>query len=322
MAAAASTPVSTPLHPSKHERKRPSYYREVSDADQRLQTPRNEPRSRQNTSDTQLFPVTIVDDDGSRYKVHYVGYSSSYDEWKEYGDVEELDNAIEMNSEDNCISRVEPLPYSLYNELAHRIKASLRSGRKESPVVRIDMSFDRITFDGGLGVCGVKKVFTHGTQRYTISTYKDLNQLLGVDWHVRGLNENGDFCYVILNTLVYYLYRRRPLKEYVATPAGHANDECEVAPIQSEILGWVQSKIWCESNPKFWGGLNPKSRDGSKHKMSWLQSKIGGLIHNFGDPIQNRGSSNPKPHPTHTAPPPWVPPGQNTHVNFGTNNLP
>ena len=35
----------------------------------------------------------------------------------------------------------------------------------------------------------------------------------------------------------------------------------------------LQSKIWCESDPKFGGESNPKSRDGSKQKMRWLQSK-------------------------------------------------
>ena len=45
--------------------------------------------------------------------------------------------------------------------------------------------------------------------------YQDLNHLLGVDWHFRGINENGDFCYVILDTLELYLYRRRPIKEFM-----------------------------------------------------------------------------------------------------------
>ena len=49
------------------------------------------------------------------------------------------------------------------------------------------MSFDRDTFDGGLGVCGVKQSLVRGSQRYTILTYKDLNRLLVVacGWYVR-----------------------------------------------------------------------------------------------------------------------------------------
>ena len=77
------------------------------------------------------------------------------------------------------------------------------------------MPFDRISFDGGLQQRGIKKCCVRGVQRYTISCYKDLNDLLGADWHVRGINVNGDFCYVILQTIEFYLYHRRPIKEYV-----------------------------------------------------------------------------------------------------------
>ena len=30
--------------------------------------------------DEDIFPIEVVDEDSTRYKVHYVGYSSSYDE--------------------------------------------------------------------------------------------------------------------------------------------------------------------------------------------------------------------------------------------------
>jgi hypothetical protein len=139
-----------------------------------------------------------------------VGYSDSYDEWKDYGDVEELGNC---DVDDGV-----PTSFSLYGELANRIKASLRSGRKESPIVRIEMPFDRIAFDGGLGLSGIKKSVMRGSQRYTISHYKDLNRLLGVDWHVRGINEN----------------------EYVATSVGNATEvrrDCGYALVFSFVRG-------------------------------------------------------------------------------------
>ena len=68
-----------------------------------------------------LYPVTILEDDRSRFKVHYVGYSDLYDEWKDYSDVEELDVDAEIDAN----------PFSLHGELANRIKATLKSGRKE-----------------------------------------------------------------------------------------------------------------------------------------------------------------------------------------------
>lgn len=78
---------------------------------------------------------------------------------------------------------------------------TLNSSRKESPVVRIDMPFDRIEFNGGIRMCGKEKRCVRGIPHYTISKYEDLNGLLGSNWHYRGININGDFCYVVLNTV-------------------------------------------------------------------------------------------------------------------------
>lgn len=166
----------------------------------------------------ELFPVEILEEDSStgRFKVHYVGYSASHDEWKEKNDIvslcDEVDGDDSPEPELAGNSGVER--FTLYNELATRIKQALNSSRKESPVIRIDMAFDKIEFDGGLRLCGTEKRCVRGVKRYRITKYQDLNHLLGINWHYRGLNHNGDFCYVLLDTVEFYLYRRRPLKEY------------------------------------------------------------------------------------------------------------
>lgn len=87
--------------------------------------------------------------------------------------------------------------FSLHRELGSKIKTSLNSERKDSPVVKIDMPFDQIEFNGGLRLCGTRKRFVRGVQRYTITEYQDLNQFLGANWHYRGLNSNGDFCFAV-----------------------------------------------------------------------------------------------------------------------------
>ena len=56
-----------------------------------------------------------------------------------------------------------PRPYSLYMELGDRIKQGLNSGRKVSPVVSVDMTFDKVQFDGGLKRCGVLVRTLRGT---------------------------------------------------------------------------------------------------------------------------------------------------------------
>jgi len=58
-----------------------------------------------------------------------------------------LYDTVENWADDDCTTMES---FSLYNELYHRIKASLKSGRKESPIVEIEMPFDCVTFDGGL----------------------------------------------------------------------------------------------------------------------------------------------------------------------------
>ena len=87
------------------------------------------------------------------------------------------------------------------------------SRRKESPTVRIELPFDKV-FEGGLKVHGTESRYYRGVQRYKMAKYADLNPLLRQNWHFRGINPNGDFCYVILSTLEYYLHKREPLNEY------------------------------------------------------------------------------------------------------------
>ena len=51
-----------------------------------------------------------------------------------------------------------------------------------------------------------------------ITQYQDLDDLLGINWHVRGLNPAGDCCYPILDTIRFYIRRRRALIEYAPLP--------------------------------------------------------------------------------------------------------
>ena len=60
-----------------------------------------------------------------------------------------------------------------------------------SPVVHVDMTSDKVQFDGGLKQCGVFVRTLCGTERYRINHYRDLNSLLGRNWHFCGLNSNA-----------------------------------------------------------------------------------------------------------------------------------
>jgi len=62
---------------------------------------------------------------------------------------------------------------------------------------------------------GKFKRLVRRVEHYTIDAYSDLDSLLGCNWHYRGLNSAGDFCYVMCGTVEFYVYRKRPLVFYV-----------------------------------------------------------------------------------------------------------
>ena len=60
------------------------------------------------------------------------------------------------------------------------------------------LSFDVILCNGGLKSSDIDLKKVGGKQHYKIIHYKDLNHLLGYNWHVRGINSNGDYGYVVV----------------------------------------------------------------------------------------------------------------------------
>ena len=149
---------------------------------------------------------------GGTAKIHYVGYSSHYDKWQS---VSELVDRIEEADK----HELHASSSFLHQELAYRIKSSLSSSRKSSPEVRIDVPFDKDVFDKGLKA-KAREIdrAVKGNKQYTISSYDDLDDLLGKNWHVRGLNPAGDFCYPILDTIRFF-----PLVEYTPSQGEGGN---------------------------------------------------------------------------------------------------
>jgi len=172
------------------------------------------------TKKDKLYDVTIVGRQGTKLKVHYVGYGSQHDEWRDEADIIQLDRSKKSDADAERDCNPVPRPFSLYSELRNKIKIVLNSGRKESPVVCIDMPFDKLQFDGGLKQYGTFVHTFRGIDRYNINHYRDLNVLLGKNWHFRGLNSQGDFCYVMKGTVEFYLHKRHPLQEFFPTEEG------------------------------------------------------------------------------------------------------
>lgn len=93
---------------------------------------------------------------------------------------------------------------SLYGQLYREIKRKLWSGRRDDPDIRIELNMNPDVFDQGLGLV-VKARYQRQRKVYEITNNHDLDDLLGLKWNERILNENGDFAYVIDGTVKYWL---------------------------------------------------------------------------------------------------------------------
>ena len=78
-------------------------------------------------------------------------------------------------------------------------------------------------FKGGLEAAGIAKESTRGIQRYGLEWYSDLDHLLRDNWHFQGNNDRGDYGFVILDSVEYYLSKRRAIREYL--PSAQSFDQ-------------------------------------------------------------------------------------------------
>ena len=63
------------------------------------------------------------------------------------------------------------------------------------------MDFDKLLFDGGIMHVGTLKT---RQEKYTIKKYSE-RVFLRSKWFIHGINSDGDFCYVMLKTVCFYL---------------------------------------------------------------------------------------------------------------------
>ena len=168
-----------------------------------------------------LFSVKIIEEQGSRVKVHYIGYSRSYDKWRNREEIELLDLEVALESEvpqgmeSDAIAATRYNPFSLFNELLFKIKSGLSCNRKASPKIKITMPFDLVLFNGSFKLAGTPSRKIGGTQYYTISNYQDFNHFLGPNWHFRGINQNVDYGYVLKETFEFCIRKRKSFVEYM-----------------------------------------------------------------------------------------------------------
>jgi hypothetical protein len=168
------------------------------------------PKPMKRKREAKLYPVLVIEEDkeNGRVKVHYVGYSTKFDEWKDTDEIEDLPgkDTPDVTEKLNGAPRVE--------ELAYQIKKRLLSTRKSSPLVSIEVPLDLTTFQSELTSCGSKLGRSvRGQPVYGILQHSDLNAAFGEDWHIRLLNTGGDFCYCHKGSVEFYIRRRKDIVE-------------------------------------------------------------------------------------------------------------
>ena len=132
----------------------------------------------------------------------HIGYGSQYDEWRDRDDIVPIP----------CLTMEK---FDLNQELVFKIKSSPLGNRKSNPVIRLTMPFDLITFNEGLGVSEHIVKTVSKIKYIKIRRYEELNPVLGPNWHFRGINTVGDYSYIILDSVEYYLYQRRGIAHYI-----------------------------------------------------------------------------------------------------------
>ena len=83
-------------------------------------------------------------------KIHYVGYESSYNKWKNEAESETMDEGSEASVTEDLLES-----YSFYKDLSLRIKKALTYNRTSSPQATIVMPFNILMFSGGLRISGI-----------------------------------------------------------------------------------------------------------------------------------------------------------------------
>ena len=101
-----------------------------------------------------LYPVEVLETSGVKAKVHYIGHSNIYDEWKDRNELEDITPSTTLATAEHPESSDTVLtyrPYSFHDDLKFRVKKSIICSRTSSPKVKnITMPINVLMFNGGL----------------------------------------------------------------------------------------------------------------------------------------------------------------------------
>ena len=154
-------------------------------------------------STKKLYKLTIKDtkivDDVVKVFVHYIGWATKYDEWRNASDVLSIPDIYLVTNPGGREVFLEALKVA--------IKESLHGQRKVTSIIELRLPICRDLFEE-LAKYGS---FHGSTLRCSV---EDLKAILGNGWNLRIFNQHGDFAYVKDKTISLRLVERAPLLEY------------------------------------------------------------------------------------------------------------
>lgn len=155
--------------------------------------------------DTKLYDIEIteVDKPNKRLKIHYIGYSTHFDEWRPFGDDEGSEYFPFVRKENLFIPSEKSLrdrTKSFHCQLFREIKKRLWSERREDPEINIDLNVNQDVFMEGLG-SALPAIHHRGKMVYRLQS--------------------------IPGTIKYWLGRRSPITEYKIIGEQYVKSEIE-----------------------------------------------------------------------------------------------
>ena len=127
--------------------------------------------------------LLIVDVANSRFKLHFVGYPDSDDQWQTFTE-DELPVLRRIKpfefSRETLEERTEAFKSALCTELKKRL---LPTTRKDDPAVRVELPVQRDVYESVF--CSVEVCFERRGNIIRKPTIEDLSSILGYNWNVK-----------------------------------------------------------------------------------------------------------------------------------------
>ena len=166
---------------------------------------------------TYILQIIDRDKSSNKVRIHFIGYSFDFDEWRDTTEVAEGEESTKLCSlaqwfEPSVDSLSDKTDAFFYN-LAKAVKVSLYSSNRELPAIRIEGRIDADNYNGYLKNTGVVNKFK-GKNVHVVSNNNEISRIMGKKWFQRIINTNGDFCYVVRDTVRFWLNEKRPVKDF------------------------------------------------------------------------------------------------------------